>query len=427
MEPPAIRNTPTCVGKTITPPTPATNEKKHPHVRGEDVFFIRFAREKKETPPRAWGRLSGCRRTTVRRRNTPTCVGKTITPPTPATNVKKHPHVRGEDVFFIRFVRDKKETPPRAWGRLSASSRPTVRRRNTPTCVGKTQWCGRGPGQSGKHPHVRGEDGADNQNRKLYGETPPRAWGRLMAADLLKTGKRNTPTCVGKTLAGPFCGGRCWKHPHVRGEDGQDVTVQRIGPETPPRAWGRQPRATDDAVRPGNTPTCVGKTNPQKSDQQQPKKHPHVRGEDPSMSASCGRKTETPPRAWGRRKGDFMSITISRNTPTCVGKTAAMRASGRIRGKHPHVRGEDRPRAAQCVDAPETPPRAWGRRLFSTCWWLRPRNTPTCVGKTASKTSTTLLYQKHPHVRGEDFCASSSSVFSWETPPRAWGRHFRFY
>ena len=50
----------------------------------------------------------------------------------------------------------------------------------------------------------------------------------------------------------------------------------------------------------------------------------------------------------------------------------------------------------------ETPPRAWGRRLFAKCDVLGKGNTPTCVGKTGAIRLPPPASWKHPHVRGED-------------------------
>ena len=91
------------------------------------------------------------------------------------------------------------------------------------------------------------------------------------------------------------------------------------------------------------------------------KKHPHVRGEDPSRSSSRAAKGETPPRAWGRLLAFRFGIRHSGNTPTCVGKTVAVAAHVGIGRKHPHVRGEDGMLLPGTPSNRETPPRAWGR------------------------------------------------------------------
>ena len=76
------------------------------------------------------------------------------------------------------------------------------RRRNTPTCVGKTITMGAKPKPAQKHPHVRGEDSPVATKLAAPMETPPRAWGRLLRNCAGIRPLRNTPTCVGKTLPG---------------------------------------------------------------------------------------------------------------------------------------------------------------------------------------------------------------------------------
>ncbi len=172
-----------------------------------------------------------------------------------------------------------------------------------------------------------------------------------------------------------------------------------------------------------NTPTCVGKTfdtNPNRSGLE---KHPHVRGEDVMELTKDRNGVETPPRAWGRLEW-FVSNTVhKRNTPTCVGKTKRVFYTTLPHQKHPHVRGEDGLSYRNRLIEAETPPRAWGRLTTHSIRQQKPRNTPTCVGKTSKVGKWYIVAKKHPHVRGEDVLRLSCTVFGWETPPRAWGRH----
>ena len=108
-----------------------------------------------------------------------------------------------------------------------------------PTCVGKTAAFACRIKRRGKHPHVRGEDTQGTDFIIYASETPPRAWGRHTAADLLVRSYRNTPTCVGKTPLGWHQQPQSRKPPHVRGEDEKKVSEKLRYLETPPRAWGR--------------------------------------------------------------------------------------------------------------------------------------------------------------------------------------------
>ena len=130
-----------------------------------------------------------------------------------------------------------------------------------------------------KHPHMRGEDVFRTIPPSTILETPPRAWGRLSRTNKITYSSGNTPTCVGKTNAWSYKDTVFEKHPHVRGEDSGPCNALELHMETPPRAWGRPDRLERYNILTRNTPTCVGKTRPQ----------------DRARVAG-----ETPPRAWGR-------------------------------------------------------------------------------------------------------------------------------
>ena len=151
--------------------------------------------------------------------------------------------MRGEDPNVNAPVSCRRETPPRAWGRLLALCWPLVGPGNTPTCVGKTIRRAADDRNIEKHPHVRGEDPAPWLQRSPAKETPPRAWGRPKEGSACQSQAGNTPTCVGKTESSAIPACMSWKHPHVRGEDGVSRNRRLLRKETPPRAWGRRIRS----------------------------------------------------------------------------------------------------------------------------------------------------------------------------------------
>ena len=172
----------------------------------------------------------------------------------------------------------------------------------------------------------------------------------------------------------------------------------------------------------GNTPTGVGKTAVPCHPLPHVWKHPHGRGEDPVDGSNPHFGLETPPRAWGRRLYMERVIRVSRNTPTGVGKTDGDRSPVCLLRKHPHGRGEDKALARQIQARAETPPRAWGRPVYAMSGLDWNGNTPTGVGKTPDATWPRRQGRKHPHGRGEDFVETWDARKEQETPPRAWGR-----
>ena len=173
-------------------------------------------------------------------------------------------------------------------------------------------------------------------------------------------------------------------------------------PETPPHAWGRPVKLTTGFTYTRNTPTCVGKTSPHPARQNLNKKHPPMRGEDQVILIQLIKKLETPPHAWGRPDEDGRIGKVPGNTPTCVGKTEDKKRAVHSPKKHPHMRGEDMPLVSLQRLPKETPPHAWGRLLAVDRALKCLRNTPTCVGKTTGLTLPLNKNWKHPHMRGED-------------------------
>ena len=114
---------------------------------------------------------------------------------------------------------------------------------------------------------------------------------------------------------------------------------------------------------------------------------------------------ETPPRTWGRRLWSWQASGWRRNTPTHVGKTYHAHAWIRDLEKHPHARGEDCSAILMPSTVVETPPRTWGRPL--------------------GYGSSSVSKRKHPHARGEDDYRPLFICRNMETPPRTWGRLMR--
>ena len=272
----------------------------HPHVRGEgriraSVSFAPFGSPPRAwgrrariaavialngSPPRAWGRHDDQQPRGAAGRFTPTCVGKAVDRVNPAPTFSVHPHVRGEgQVDFTGDGAPAVHPHVRGEGGF-CRGRSGAGGRFTPTCVGKAvgqhaggnqpggspprAW-GRRPGASGRtltptvHPHVRGEGSPRQHARPGAAGSPPRAWGRLGGLLDRHTGRRFTPTCVGKAAGTQSATGPPPVHPHVRGEGTPGGPTSPDCGGSPPRAWGRRPVRSVVGLHPRFTPTCVGK------------------------------------------------------------------------------------------------------------------------------------------------------------------------
>ena len=172
-------------------------------------------------------------------------------------------------------------------------------------------------------------------------------------------------------------------------------------------------------------PTYVGKTKCLYGQYCMHQKHPHARGEDISAFVGGTGKGETPPRTWGRPVFSSASFPRKRNTPTHVGKTHRQLDLRPGRWKHPHARGEDRRMRRELASSSETPPRTWGRPFLEQKSMRQRGNTPTHVGKTGHSVAARNSMPKHPHARGEDDSPVDIGRVPLETPPRTWGRQER--
>ncbi len=128
--------------------------------------------------------------------------------------------------------------------------------------------------------------------------------------------------------------------------------------------------------------TCVGKTGTASATGTTPTEHPHMRGEDWHCQCYRHHTNGTPPHAWGRPNPNRWRQLLCRNTPTCVGKTPTRRSIHSPSEEHPHMRGEDQTLTDGGNCYVGTPPHAWGRRGWRGPVNRPRRNTPTCVGKT---------------------------------------------
>ncbi len=249
--------------------------------------------------------------------------------------------MRGEDPPGAHPRRAPSGSPPRAWGGLRATRASSYQERITPACVGRTTRSARTRRSSADHPHVRGEDQVAEPLAGLVAGSPPRAWGGRAHQLPPRFSFRITPTCVGRTALDVPLGAVRGDHPHVRGEDRGNPAMTDANDGSPPRAWGGRIQPKPAHLAGGITPTCVGRTPAGPLRASRGGDHPHVRGEDRAPPAADARFSGSPPRAWGGPRERRHPPRRRRITPTCVGRTCAGPRSDSRPADHPHVRGED--------------------------------------------------------------------------------------
>ena len=215
--------------------------------------------------------------------------------------------------------------------------------RFTPTYVGKTCSVARSPCLNAVHPHIRGEDSPCLMLLTLYLGSPPHTWGRPLFGPYFRFTGRFTPTYVGKTAGVRRLPPRPPVHPHIRGEDLQNLLRPHGVAGSPPHTWGR---------RGGGCASGVSQSV-----------HPHIRGEDSYLAQISDLRAGSPPHTWGRRGTIDRFHDMVRFTPTYVGKTEC-------------------PSVAYDLSC-GSPPHTWGRLLPPRRLAIATRFTPTYVGKTS--------------------------------------------
>ena len=358
------RFTPTCVGKACSRSSMLFSTTVHPHVCGEGAHVAADrVGDDDGSPPRVWGRRGHSGRDAVRRRFTPTCVGKARAWPAAHPRCSVHPHVCGEGVLPSAFLSIQNGSPPRVWGRRSRWTPGAGRCRFTPTCVGKARGVSASIGMVTVHPHVCGEGVVGEPRRQVD--------------------PRFTPTCVGKA-PGPRRTCRAGTvHPHVCGEGARGRVSHRHSITVHPHVCGEgaavhlgppgtgpvHPHVCGEGRVPESllcgrerfTPTCVGKAPTWNRCTGPGTVHPHVCGEGRSLSFNRLQSLGSPPRVWGRQRRPRTLVGYVRFTPTCVGKAIAVSATAARSGG--------------------SPPRVWGRHAHPQHVRRAQRFTPTCVGK----------------------------------------------
>ena len=157
---------------------------------------------------------------------------------------------------------------------------------------------------------------------------------------------------------------------------------------SPPRARGKGGVYEIPAHRRGITPACAGKRVSVTALQPVRRDHPRVRGEKSLGYRSATGKEGSPPRARGKDQSGVQEAINPGITPACAGKSLSAcrsRPSGR---DHPRVRGE-KDDAILLAGAPQgSPPRARGKAMFQQQIRGRAGITPACAGKRRSSART---------------------------------------
>ena len=133
--------TPACAGRTFNQELPAGGVQDHPRVCGKDLESEEIDAAREGSPPRV---REGPRQPFVRLGDfgiTPACAGRTFLTFSATSHSGDHPRVCGKDCSVRIHMNYQSGSPPRVREGLSTKYRSSVARRITPACAGRTLFC----------------------------------------------------------------------------------------------------------------------------------------------------------------------------------------------------------------------------------------------------------------------------------------------
>ena len=119
--------------------TGLNNLKKHLHIRGENMLRIISQSNKAETPPHTWRKFCSVGGKMGYLGNTSTYVEKIVSSLRAPMWTKKHLHIRGENSPTKHGLATRSETPPHTWRKCNQHRKKLQKFRNTSTYVEKIQ------------------------------------------------------------------------------------------------------------------------------------------------------------------------------------------------------------------------------------------------------------------------------------------------
>ena len=149
------------------------------------------------------GKLSKTLLLIVANRITPACAGKTVIGKLQPHPVEDHPRVCGENPEAMLSGSLRIGSPPRVRGKRGYFSILCNPIRITPACAGKTCVAVESLSSGKDHPRVCGENGIGGQILEARPGSPPRVRGKHIVDKLPTVYKRITPACAGKTSRRP--------------------------------------------------------------------------------------------------------------------------------------------------------------------------------------------------------------------------------
>ena len=149
------------------------------------------------------------------------------------------------------------------------------------------------------------------------------------------------------------------------------------------------------------TPTRVGKSQSLAVPDKKDLGYSHSRGKKVILRSSNYSNGGTLPRVWEKANEELNFLALIRYTPTCVGKSVSRSRSSRSTRVHSHSRGKKYKQKFRRLIFIGTLPLAWEKVLITLNQPVLYRYTPTRVGKRLCRFSPSTSLKDYSHSRGK--------------------------
>ena len=152
-----VRITPACAGKRQALAKALSRSRDHPRMCGEKFAVILSPRVVTGSPPHVRGKGLKSSLSSIQRRITPACAGKSFLKSFSQSRSGDHPRVCGEKLRKTAVSVRELGSPPRMRGKETLIKRPWHMIGITPAYAGKSADCVMTETRDGDHPRVCGE------------------------------------------------------------------------------------------------------------------------------------------------------------------------------------------------------------------------------------------------------------------------------
>ena len=170
------------------------------------------------------------------------------------------------------------------------------------------------------------------------------------------------------------------------------------------------------------TPACAGKSSRLLYSDFLAGDHPRMRGEKGELTGNKPHVLGSPPHARGKVLDQIRLVEPRRITPACAGKRLIGEVFTPLSEDHPRMRGEKMPSPAVTSCGPGSPPHARGKAFVLVLDQIRLGITPACAGKRTAIIPTSTASADHPRMRGEKVFAPFFPALLTGSPPHARGK-----